>query len=272
MRRIGVLGDRKARWRDRWNALGGTTVTSIIVFFVMWEVVVDLTHVPRYILPPPSAVYRQLARNLPVIWKHTRATGEEAVVGYAIAVGISVPLAMLVAFSTFLQRTFYQFALALEMVPKIAFAPVLVVWFGFGFMPKMLVVFMVCFFPILLNGIHAFRSLSPELVSFSRSTGAHPLTVFRRVRFPAALPQIFISLKGAATAAIVGAIISEWIGGDSGLGYYLQVANGDLKTDLSLAIIMVLAALGLIFFGLVTLAERKLIPWHVSQRMGGRTP
>jgi NitT/TauT family transport system permease protein len=116
-----------------------------------------------------------------------------------------VPLAVLVAFSKFLERTLYPSAVTLEMVPKIAFAPLFVTWFGFGFAPKMLIVFMVCFFPILLNGILAFRSLSHELIYFSRSTGAGALTMFWRIRLPAALPQMFVGLKGAATNATVGA-------------------------------------------------------------------
>jgi NitT/TauT family transport system permease protein len=258
-------------WRAQWDAFGGTTVTSLIGFFLVWELVVDLFQVPRYIVPAPSAVSRQFVRQFPLIWKYTMVTGGETLIGYAIACTIGVPLAMWVAFSPFLERTLYPSAVALEMVPKIAFAPLFVTWFGFGLAPKMIIVFMVCFFPILLNGILAFRSLSMELIHFSRSTGAGPWTMFWRVRVPAALPQMFVGLKGAATNATVGAVISEWIGGDAGLGYYLQIASGDLRTDLSFAIIIVLAALGLSLFYAVTFLERRLIPWHISQRVAERT-
>jgi len=256
-----------ARWRQRWGALGGTTVTSVILFFAAWELVVDLFHVPRYIIPAPSAVFRQFVVHFPLIWKYTLVTGGETLVGFVIAVVIGIPLAVAVAFSKFLERTLYPSAVTLEMVPKIAFAPLFVTWFGFGFIPKMVIVFMVCFFPILLNGILAFRSLSPELIHFSRSTGAGPWTMFWRVRLPASLPQMFVGLKGAATNATVGAVVSEWIGGDAGLGYYLQVVSGELRTDISFAVIIMLAALGLALFYVVTLAERRLIPWHVSQRV-----
>jgi NitT/TauT family transport system permease protein len=263
----GALVRRRRGWRARWAALGGTTLTSVVVFLVAWEAIVDLLHIPRYIVPAPSAVARQFVLHFPLIWRYTLVTGGETLIGFVIAVTIGVPLAMLVAFSKFLERTLYPSAVTLEMVPKIAFAPLFVTWFGFGFLPKMIVVFMVCFFPILLNGILAFRSLSSELIHFSRSTGAGPWTMFWRIRVPAALPQIFVGLKGAATNATVGAVISEWIGGDAGLGYYLQIATGDLRTDLSFGIIMMLAALGLALFYLVTIAERRLVPWHVSQRI-----
>jgi NitT/TauT family transport system permease protein len=263
-------GDRRARWRERWDAFAGTTVLGAVVFFVAWELVVWIFAIPRYILPPPSAVFRQFIRQFPRIWQYTLVTGGETLIGYVIACAIGVPLSMLVAFSPFLERTLYPSAVALEMVPKIAFAPIFVTWFGFGFAPKMIIVFMVCFFPILLNGVLAFRSLPTELIHFSRSTGAGTWTMFWRIRVPAALPQIFVGLKGAATNATVGAVISEWIGGDAGLGYFLQIASGDLRTDLAFAIIVVLAGLGLSLFYAVTFLERRLIPWHISQRIAQR--
>src|SRR5262249_61034293 len=123
--------------------------------------------------------------------------------------------------SPFLERPLYRSAVALEMVPKVAFGPIFVAWFGFGFPPNMIIVFMVCFFPILLNGMLAFRSLSMGLVHFSRATGADPWTMFWRIRAPAALPQMFVGLKGAATNATVGAVISEWIRGGARLRDYL---------------------------------------------------
>jgi NitT/TauT family transport system permease protein len=264
---VPVVSASAIGWRRRWNAVGGTTVSGAIAFVVLWETVVVVFEVPRYIVPAPSAVFRQFVRHFPLIWHYTLVTGAETLIGYMIAVVIGVPLSMLVAFSPFLERTLYPSAVALEMVPKIAFAPIFVTWFGFGFAPKMVIVFMVCFFPILLNGILAFRSLSMELIHFSRSTGADPWTMFWRIRVPAALPQVFVGLKGAATNATVGAVISEWIGGDAGLGYFLQIASGDLRTDLSFGIIFMLAALGLALFYTVTWVERLLIPWHISQRV-----
>jgi len=258
---------RTAGWRRRWDALAGTTVSGAIAFLALWEAVVYVFDVPRYIVPAPSAIARQFVRHFPLIWQYTLVTGTETLIGYVIAVVVGVPLSMLVAFSRFLERTLYPSAVALEMVPKIAFAPIFVTWFGFGFAPKMIIVFMVCFFPILLNGILAFRSLSTELIHFSRSTGADPWTMFWRIRVPAALPQVFVGLKGAATNATVGAVISEWIGGDAGLGYYLQIASGDLRTDLAFGIIFMLAGLGLLLFYTMTWVERLLIPWHISQRV-----
>lgn len=243
-----------------------TPLLFAAAIFAGWELAVIAFEIPLYIVPPPSQIVAQYIRNFARIWEYTLVTGMETIVGFAVAILLGVPLALLVAFSSLLRRTFYPLAVTLEMVPKIVFAPIFVTWFGFGFLPKILIVFLVCFFPILLNGILAFTSLSQELGRFCLSTGAGPVRTFFKVRLPAALPQLFVGIKGAAVNATVGATIAEWIGGDAGLGYYIQIAAGDLRMDLAFAIIIMLAALGLLLFWLVVLAERALCPWHISQR------
>lgn len=243
-----------------------TPLLFAAAIFAGWELAVIAFEIPLYIVPPPSQIVAQYIRNFARIWEYTLVTGMETIVGFAVAILLGVPLALLVAFSSLLRRTFYPLAVTLEMVPKIVFAPIFVTWFGFGFLPKILIVFLVCFFPILLNGILAFTSLSQELGRFCLSTGASPVRTFFKVRLPAALPQLFVGIKGAAVNATVGATIAEWIGGDAGLGYYIQIAAGDLRMDLAFAIIIMLAALGLLLFWLVVLAERALCPWHISQR------
>ena len=152
------------------------------------------------------------------------------------------------------------------MTPKIAFAPLFISWLGFGLLPKVIIVFLVCFFPIVLNAILAFSSLSEELERFCRSTGAHWARVFWKVRLPAAMPQCFVGFKYAALNATVGATIAEFIGSDQGLGFYIQITTGNMRPDLAFGGIFLLTFLGLTMFALVTLAERLLIPWHISVR------
>jgi NitT/TauT family transport system permease protein len=188
------------------------------------------------------------------------------VIGYAIAICCAVPLGLAIAFSPALRRTVYPTLVSLEMVPKIAFAPIFISWLGFGLLPKVIIVFMVCFFPIVLNAIAGFTSLSEELTRFTRASGAGVVRSFLKVRLPAALPQIFVGLKYAAMNATVGATIAEFIGSDEGLGFYIQISTGNMRPDLAFAAIFVLTLLGLGLFGLVTLAERMLIPWDISQR------
>src|SRR5215510_7130167 len=227
-----------------------------IACFALWEAAVQLLKVPMYILPPPSEIFVQFAQKFPRIWEYTLVTGQETLVGFAAAILLGVPMGLLVAFSPLLRRTFYPLAVTLEMVPKIVFAPVFISWWGLGFTPKIYVVVLVCFFPIMLNGILAFTSLSVELGRFCLSTGAGPLRTFFKVRLPAALPQLFVGIKGAAVNATVGATISEMLGGDQGLGCYIQQAAAEFRLDIAFSFIFMLAALGLLVFWMVTLAER----------------
>lgn len=242
------------------------TVLFFIVSFLLWEAAVRLFEVPQYILVPPSAVFKQMTTNYAELYRHTIVTAAETFIGYGIAVVFAVPIAIATAFSKFLRQTFYPMAVTLEMVPKIAFAPLFVIWFGFGFSSKMVVVFLVCFFPILINGIFGFASISTELLYLSRSTGAGVLRTFFKMRLPFATPQLFVGFKGAAVNATIGATIAEWIGGNAGLGYFINIMTGLFRMDKSIAAIIILTGLGLVIYGIVVLLEKRLIPWHISQR------
>jgi NitT/TauT family transport system permease protein len=241
-------------------------IAFFIAFFLFWEYAIVWFDVPRYILTPPSLIVTKGAADLERLLYYTYVTGLETVLGYAIAVVLALPLGLAIAFSSILQRTIYPFVVCIEMVPKIAFAPLFISWLGFGLLPKVIIVFLVCFFPIVLNAILAFNSLSEELTLFSRSTGAGVWRTFFKVRLPAALPQCFVGFKYAAINATVGAAIAEFIGSDEGLGFYIQIVTGNMRPDLAFAGIFFLTLIGLSLFGLVTLAERLLIPWHISVR------
>ncbi|HEY7689292.1 MAG TPA: ABC transporter permease [Dongiaceae bacterium] len=251
---------------ESWLREAWLPIAFVIALFGIWEACVHVFDIQPYMLPAPSAFFYQLGFRFERIWDYTLVTGSETLAGFLLAVVIGVPLSLVVAFSWVLRRTLYPLAVTLEMIPKIAFAPIMVSWLGFAFSGKVVIVFMVCFFPILLNGILAFTSLSEELLRFARSTGAGALATFFRVRLPAALPQLFVGIKGAAVNATVGATVSEWVGGDAGLGYYIQIASGELRMDIAFAIMIMLAALGLALFFAVVAVERALIPWHISQR------
>ncbi len=253
-------------WLGRWFARSWLFLAFFAGFFVAWEVLVDVLEVPRYILPKPSTIVIKSAVDLDRLLYYTWITGTETVLGYAAAIVIAVPLGLAIAFSGFLRQTIYPFFVSIEMTPKIAFAPLFISWLGFGLLPKVIIVFLVCFFPIVLNAILAFGSLSEELTRFCRATGAGAWRSFVKVRLPAAMPQCFVGFKYAAINATVGATIAEFIGSDQGLGFYIQIVTGNMRPDLAFAGIFFLTALGLAVFGLVTLAERLLIPWHISVR------
>ncbi len=241
-------------------------VSFFVGLFLLWQLSVDLFSIPRYILPKPSEIVGNASADIPRLLFYAYVTGAESVTGYLLAVAIAVPLGLAIAFSSILRRTIYPFFVSLEMTPKIAFAPLFISWLGFGMLPKVIIVILVCFFPVALNAILAFGSLSDELERFCRSTGAGPVRAFFKVRLPAALPQCFVGFKYAAINATVGATIAEFIGSDRGLGFYIQIVTGNMRPDLAFAGIFLLTLLGLALFGLVTLVERWTVPWHVSVR------
>ncbi|PVB60417.1 ABC transporter permease [Labrenzia sp. 011] len=243
-------------------------VVFFVGFFLFWEYSIQWFDIPRYILTPPSLIVEKGAADLERLLYYTYVTGFETLLGFVIAIVFALPLGLAIAFSSVLKRTLYPFLVCIEMVPKIAFAPLFISWLGFGLLPKVIIVFLVCFFPIVLNAILAFNSLSEELTLFSRSTGGGAWRTFLKIRLPAALPQCFVGFKYAAINATVGAAIAEFIGSDEGLGFYIQIVTGNMRPDLAFAGIFFLTLIGLCLFGIVTIAERLMIPWHISVRRG----
>ena len=250
----------------RWITDSWMVILFFVFFFLFWEWSIDWFSIPRYILPKPSTIVVNASADLPRLIDYTYITGLETILGYLTAIVIAIPLGLAITFSSILRRTIYPFFVSIEMTPKIAFAPLFISWFGFGLLPKVIIVFLVCFFPIVLNAILAFGSLSDELDRFAKTTGATTFKVFLKIRIPSALPQCFVGFKYAAINATVGATIAEFIGSDQGLGFYIQIVTGNMRPDLAFAGIFLLTIMGLSLFGIVTFVERALIPWHISQR------
>ena len=180
---------------------------------------------------------------------------------------VGVPLGLAIAFSSILRRTIYPFFVSLEMVPKIAFAPLFISWLGFGLLPKVIIVILVCFFPDRAQRDPRLRlARARSSTRFCRSTGAAPAQPSSRCACRRRCRRCFVGFKYAAINATVGATIAEFIGSDQGLGFYIQIVTGNMRPDLAFAGIFFLTILGLLLFGVVTLAERLLIPWHISVR------
>jgi NitT/TauT family transport system permease protein len=250
----------------RWIASGWMLILFFVLFFLFWEYSIPLFDVPRYILPAPTEIVQKGSADIDKLIYYTGVTGLETIIGYAIAIILGLGFGIAISFSSILRRTLYPFFVSIEMTPKIAFAPLFISWFGFGLLPKVIIVVLVCFFPIVLNAILAFNSLSNELTLFHRSTGANSFKTFFKIRLPAAMPQCFVGFKYAAINATVGATIAEFIGSDQGLGFYISIVTGNMRPDLAFAGIFFLTLLGLSLFGFVTLMEKILIPWHISMK------
>ena len=242
------------------------TVASFAIVFVVWELTVRLFALPEYLLPGPAPVFVSLVKNVATLWYQMWWTAMTILIGFVAAAAFAIPLAMVIVISPMLERLIYPPMVATQSIPKIALAPLFIVWFGFGVLPKVAVAFLIAFFPIVIDTIVGLRSIDPAMIQLARSMGAPPRRVFLKLRLPHALPAIFGGLKVASSLAVVGALTGEFVGSDKGLGYLLVQASGNLNTSLLFATLVVLSALAMAFFYLVEVVERFSIPWHASQR------
>ncbi len=251
-----------AKWlRKRFAAL-----VIFLAFFALWESAVTLFGIKEYLLPPPSKVWTEFLRRYDTVMASAWVTTQEIVVGYLVAVVISIPLALSVAYSRFMENAVYPIVVFLQIIPKIAIAPLFIIWFGFGFGPKVLIVFLLSFFPIVVASIAGFKSTDPDIMDFARTTGAGGWKLFAKIRLPQALPQIFTGLKVGAALSATAAVVAEFVASDKGLGYLLLQYNGNLDTPMVFATIVLLSVIGLVVYYAVELIERFTIPWHVSQQ------
>jgi NitT/TauT family transport system permease protein len=239
---------------------------SFLLIFVLWDLTVRIFKIPAYLLPPPLVVLDTIAQHWRTLGIQTLWTTGTILAGFIFAAVIAIPAAVLIVVSPALARLLYPPIIATQAIPKIALAPLFIVWFGFGLMPKVAVAFLIAFFPIMIDTIIGLRSIDPGMVQLARSMGAPPHRIFLKLRLPNALPMIFSGLKVASMLAVVGALTGEFVGSDKGLGYVLVQASGNLNTALLFATLVILSLVAMALFYVVELIERILIPWHVSQR------
>jgi NitT/TauT family transport system permease protein len=239
---------------------------SLLAVLAAWQVATMVLHVPGYLLPSPIAVARDLVLNWRLLLSQSWITVLEIVAGFAISMLVGLPLAILITYSPTLDRAVYPLIIGSQTIPKVAIAPLLLAWFGFGLAPKITIVVLVAFFPIVINAVVGLRSAPVQMLHLARSMGASAWQVFWRFRLPQALPSVFAGMKMATVLSVIGAIVGEFVGADSGLGYVIMVAGANFKIDRQFSAILVLCLIGMVFFALTGWAERALIPWHISIR------
>src|SRR6266850_2075420 len=238
-------------------------IAIVVVLVVLWEIVTRLFAIPVFLLPPPSGVLASMQANASLLLANGWVTTVEIVLGFALSVAVGIPLALMIFLWPPFSRSVLPLLVSSQAMPKVAVAPLLLVWFGFGLLPKVLIAFLIAFFPIVINTAVGLASIEPEKIYLARSMGFGATATFFKIRLPNALPAIFGGLKISITLAVVGAVVGEFVGGDAGLGYLLMVANGSMDTQLLFAGIVALTVLGVALFMLVELAERLAIPRHI---------
>jgi putative hydroxymethylpyrimidine transport system permease protein len=228
---------------------------------VAWEVIVRAAHVPEYLLPAPSQVLADLKTDWVILGPAMWVTLREVLIGFVIASVAGVGLAVILHMFGPLRRAMYPILIGSQTVPVVVLAPILVILLGYGILPKLVIVALICFFPIVVNGLDGLRTVDDDFILMMRTLDATRWGIFRRVEFPGALPSIFSGMRIAATFAAIGAVFGEWSGSNAGLGYVMLEATPNLLTARIFAAIFILTVISLVLFGMVSLLERIAVPW-----------
>jgi NitT/TauT family transport system permease protein len=238
---------------------------TILLMLVVWEVISRVYKVPAWLLPAPSDIYTATVEWYALIPQHAGATAYVTLVGFLAAAAIGFVIAIGLTASAFLMRTIYPILLSLQSLPKIAIAPLLLMWVGFGAGSKIIIVFLVCFFPIVLAGVTGLNALPAPLIDIARSFSTPAWRVYTKMRIPYSLPFVFIGLKVSITLAITGAVVGEFVAAKEGLGFLILNGVQQFNTPLAFAAIVVLGILTVVFYGMVAGAERLLVHWNVPK-------
>ncbi|MGH6674440.1 MAG: ABC transporter permease [Xanthobacteraceae bacterium] len=236
------------------------SVIATIVIFLIWEGGVRLFAVPVLILPAPSVIFATLWDRRDLYLAFSVPTIVEIVIGFLVAAAFGIALGIVVSFSSFARTTFYPMLISSQLIPKVAIAPVFVIWFGTGLESKVLIAFLIAFFPIMISTMVGLQVTETDMVKLFKSMGAGSMTTFFKLRLPAALPNIFAGLKIGMTLAVVGAIVAEFVAASRGLGYYLLYANGQLDSPGVFGAIVLLTVIGVILYYLVEWSQHLFMP------------
>jgi NitT/TauT family transport system permease protein len=240
---------------------------TLIAIVVIWYAAVKLFHVPSYLLPLPGAVLQRISEDFGFLLYHSWITTYITLGGFLLSIVIGIPLAVVIVASRTLERAIMPWLILSQTFPKVALAPLVVVWFGLGLGPKLVVAFLVAFFPVVVSTIVGMRSIEMEMLELASSIRASKLQTFWHFRLPLALPNIFAGMKVAVAFSVVGAVIAEWVGATAGLGYLLLQANANLDTSLLFSVLAALMVIGVVLYYAVEVVERFSIPWHNTIRL-----
>lgn len=250
--------------------LGETLIpaTTLLAALLVWEVATRALRIPRFIMPAPSAILGEGWEWRYRFIGHTWVTLYETLGGFALSMVVGVPLAVLIVYSPALRAAIYPLVILAQSVPKIAIAPVLLLVLGYGEVPKMVVAFLVAFFPVVVDTATGLAATPPELLDLSRSYRASAFKTFVKVRLPMALPFIFAGAKVAITLSVIGAVVGEFVGSDKGLGYVILSSTSYWKTEVAFSAMILLSVMAIVLFAAVSLVERVVCPWLNPQGEG----
>jgi NitT/TauT family transport system permease protein len=243
------------------------------VSVILWDILIRIFKVPDFLVPSPLAVLNQFtAKGFSLLMTHSLITLYETAMGFLLGIVIGSIFAILIVYSPFLHTALYPLLVVAQVIPKLALAPLVLIWFGFGVFSKIVIAFLISFFPIIVNTANGLREVEPEMIDLVTSLNATKWQIFKKIRFPSSLPYFFSGLKISITLAVIGAIVGEFIGADRGVGYLIIIATHELKTALLFAAIVIASIIGLMAYGIIVLLERIIIPWNIVETEGVEVP
>jgi NitT/TauT family transport system permease protein len=243
-----------------------TIIAVFVATVVVWEFACRAFQLPEVLLPSPSLVFADMAKSTDWIFVHASYTLIATLLGFGLAVVFGVALAVAIVYSPFLERTLYTLLVAFNSLPKVALAPLFIIWMGTGMTPKVAIALVIAIFAIVIDMVLGLRSVDPDMLDLAKTCNASPVQTLIKIRFPNALPSLFAGMKVAIGLALVGAIVGEFVAADRGLGYVIQSAQGMFDTTRMFSGLVILGLLGTVLFFIIDLAERWMLPWHVSRR------
>ena len=254
--------------KTRWGL--AYPLGTVVIFLGLWQLLVALLDIPEYLLPLPSSVITELYARMNILYSHAFVTFYEVILGFLLSVGLGVPCAILIVWSKTLEKSLMPLLVFSQTIPKIAIAPLFIIWLGFGVLPKVVMSFLISFFPILIATAAGLNSVETDMLDLIKSMAAKKWQIFVKIRIPSALPYFFSGAKISTVFAIVGAIVGEFVGADKGLGYVILVGNSNLDSKLIFAAVALLSLFGAALFYSMAKLEKLLLPWHIAVR--GETP
>lgn len=237
-------------------------IVFILILLIIWEIVVNVGGIEKYILPAPTDVIEVLIKDFKTMIPHILATLYEGMVGFLIAIALSIILAVIMDMVPLIKRALYPVLVISQTIPTVALAPLFIIWFGFGALPKIIVVVIVCFFPIVISIVDGLEGVDKDLINHFKLMGASKLNVFLHLKLPYGMINFFSGMRIAATYSIMGAVIGEWLGGDKGLGVYMTRARSAYALDKMFASIVIIVVISMGIFLLVSLMEKLFTPWN----------
>ncbi|MBM6994572.1 ABC transporter permease [Paenibacillus sp. DXFW5] len=249
----------RSLWHSIWPPL-----VAVMLFLLIWQGATAWFHIEKWILPSPVDIGREAAAGAASLGEHTLATLRLMLIGFAIGTLVGLLMAFVLHYVPFLKASLYPLIILSQNVPTIALAPLLMIWFGFGILPKIIVITLVCFFPVAVATMDGLSRTDRAMLDYMRMIGASKADIFRKLEVPYAIPSIMSGVKIAATYSVMGAVIAEWIGADKGIGYYMMLQKASFRTDKIFVAIAIIVAISLAMFACVALLEKWLVRYKPS--------